>query len=305
MILFVHPYECNSDFESWLIQILIYLHSVKYNPEISDLDRIRDQYLGFIKTPAIAFWSDSTFEMFELPISVDLPIHFKINEHISLGKRAEVFFQEAISLQDRLEIVASQIQLIENGITLGELDFILMDNPTTQYFHVEMSYKLYLCDSHATADLNHWVGPNKRDSLYKKWQKIRDLQLPNMYTPPGIEFLKKINIEPQELRQAIYMPLQLFLPFGKNVEVTAPFLTCIAGDWMSLNQFYKREWSEHEFFIPEKQDWFVDPEKCEIWYSLQETIRFLKAFIEIRNSPMVWIKLPNNLKLKIFVTFWE
>ena len=243
--------------------------------------------------------------MFELPIPDAIPTDLEICDNTLLGKRAEAFFLKVISVQNRYEIVASQIQLIEKGITLGELDFILKDLITNQYFHVELSYKLYLLDSNATSDLENWVGPNKRDSLSKKWNKLSNKQFPNIYTPAGIEILKSLDLHPDEIHQSVYMPLQLFLPFGKSIEIDAKLRLCVVGEWMSFNEFQIKDWYGYEFFIPEKQDWFVNPEKCKNWFTRAEIITLVKDYIEVGNSPMVWIKLPDNTKQKIFVTFWD
>lgn len=281
---------------------------MKYNSEISETARIKDQYQGFLHTNASKFWSDPKLKMFEFPIPKDVDVisnEFHIRKNTLLGKRAEAFFLKAIASQNRYEILASQIQLIEKGITLGELDFILKDKVADQIIHVELSYKFYLFDSNSTPSLNHWVGPNKRDSLSKKWNKLRDSQFPNIYTPTGIEILKSLHFQPEEIHQAVYMPLQLFLPFGKRVEVDTEFLPCVTGEWMGFNEFKIKDWAGHEFFIPEKQDWFVNPEKCEYWYNKDEVIPLLKDYIQAKNSRMVWIKLPDNERSKIFVTFWE
>ena len=248
--------------------------------------------------------------MFELPLPNDIPVDdipvdFQISENTLLGKRAEAFFLKTISAQNRYEILVSQVQLIENGITLGELDFILKDRITSQYLHIELSYKLYLFDAKSSPNLSHWVGPNKRDSLQKKWSKLKDSQFPNIYTPVGIEILKNFNLRPDEIQQALCMPLQLFLPFGKRVEVDAEFVPCVTGEWMSFTKFELKDWSGFEFFIPEKQDWFVNPEKCKNWFNKEEVIPFLKDYIQARNSRMVWINLPDKTKHKIFVTFWD
>jgi len=264
-----------------------------------------DQYLGFMNTGISRFWSDPKLKMIELTNPDIIPNDFQIRENTLLGKRAEVFFLKAISEQKHYEVLASQIQLIENGITLGELDYILKDTVSNQCYHVELSYKLYLFDSNASSGLKQWVGPNRRDSLHKKWSKLQNSQFPNIYTQAGIEIIKELKLQPEEIIQAVYMPLQLFLPYGKKVVVDAQFLPCVVGKWISFSAFQLKNWSGYEFFIPEKQDWFVNPEKCMEWFGRDEIITSLQSHIQGGSSRMVWIKLPNNMRQKIFVTFWE
>lgn len=278
---------------------------MKYNSEISENARIKDQYRGFLATKTTKFWSNPRFKIFEFPIPEQFSYDFQIQDNTLLGKRAEAFFLKALSAQSRYEILASQIQLIDKGITLGELDFILKDKVTNRCYHVELSYKLYLLDSSSSTDLKYWVGPNKRDSLYKKWNKLCDSQFPNVYTQAGIEILNNLDIRSEEIQQAVYMPLQLFLPFGKRVEVDKKYLPCVVGEWISFYEFQIKDWTGYEFFIPEKQDWFVNPEKCKNWFIKDAIIPLLQTYIHAGNSRLVWIKLPDKRRQKCFVTFWE
>ena len=68
----------------------------------------------------------------------------EIPERLMLGKRAERYFSEWIKQSDSYELIAENIQIIENKQTLGEFDFItrrLLDN---QLIHIELIYKFYL-----------------------------------------------------------------------------------------------------------------------------------------------------------------
>jgi len=50
--------------------------------------------------------------------------------------------------------------------------------------HLEIIYKFYLYDpSIGLTQLDHWIGPNRRDSLVKKLTKLKQKQLPLLYHP--------------------------------------------------------------------------------------------------------------------------
>ena len=55
-----------------------------------------------------------------------------------MGKRAEVFFAEAIQQSSTYEVIAQNLQLIHEKQTLGEFDFFLKENTTQQQAQTEL-----------------------------------------------------------------------------------------------------------------------------------------------------------------------
>jgi len=276
-----------------------------YNSEISERVRCCDQLEGFLQTHAPKFWMVSNIEQFELPLPEVFLELAPIRENMVLGKRAELFFMSVIAASKRYKVLANNTQLIKDGITLGELDFLLMDTHTNRIIHVEMGYKFYLLKKDEGPDLAQWVGPNMRDSLNRKWNKLRDVQFKNLYSPTAKILLAKMGLETSNIKQALYMPIQLFAPFGKNAELEAAAKPCLAGKWMNITEFEEEDWSRCQFFLPEKQDWLVNPNKCHIWFSQNDLMPAIMDAITKLKSPLVWVKRPEKSFLKIFITFWR
>jgi hypothetical protein len=90
------------------------------------------------------------------------------------------------------EILAHNLQVIENGRTLGAFDFIVRA-PNGRAEHWELAVKFYL-QARASGDWDAWVGPNGRDRLDIKLGRMAGHQLPLSQTAPGREALSKLGV---------------------------------------------------------------------------------------------------------------
>lgn len=279
---------------------------MKYKNHLSDAERLTDQYTGFIETIAPKFWNDEHIKLFPFPASGQPINDLSITSNTVLGKRAEVFFTAMILKSGNYRLIASQIQLIQDGITLGEMDFLIEENAGNRLIHVELAYKFYLLDNRVLNKMARWVGPNLRDSLERKWLKLQQVQFPKLYSASAISILRNLGIENQLIDQSLCMPMQLFLPFGESKRImgTDELSGCYSGRWISFVDFESESWKDYSFFIPEKEDWFVNPELCEIWISKADIMPVISEKINSLRSPLLWIRLNENITTRLFVTFW-
>ncbi len=81
-----------------------------------------------------------------------------------LGKYFEILWFYWLSHHPRYEVLAHNLQIIIDGETLGEMDFILFDKKNKQVLHWEVAVKFYL-GVDDTAQMQNWHGPNLRDRL--------------------------------------------------------------------------------------------------------------------------------------------
>ena len=81
-----------------------------------------------------------------------------------LGKYFETLWFYWLSHNPRYEVIANNLQIILEGKTLGEIDFILLDKDTGQTLHWELAVKFYL-GTGDTRKMGNWFGPNTRDRL--------------------------------------------------------------------------------------------------------------------------------------------
>lgn len=98
-----------------------------------------------------------------------------------LGFYAEALLSFFFQTFPQIELLLQNHQIIQNGRTLGELDFIIKWE--NRVIHIECAVKYYLFDhSKNVNDLNSWIGPACKDNLGKKVKRILEQQLPIINT---------------------------------------------------------------------------------------------------------------------------
>lgn len=269
------------------------------------------QLSGFLGTPPL--WKDKnvcgikqfdpgfSFSTEGLDVSEKIP---SLEKNFVLGKRAERFFELGIDLSEEYRMLASNIQINRNKITLGELDFIL-ENKEKKIFHVELVYKFYLFDPSLPVEKERWIGPNRKDSLMRKIKRLKQNQFPLIFEPETREFLKTFQIIPEDILQEVCFKANLFLPrhyLPEQIEFINP--DCICGYWITFAEFSSEEFSEFEFITPKKQDWPVDPKQGRNWKSHSEILSEIEMFFKQKRTPLVWVKKKRNIFEKIFVVWW-
>ncbi|UJH91562.1 DUF1853 family protein [Antarcticibacterium sp. 1MA-6-2] len=157
-----------------------------------------------------------------------------------LGKRAETFFEHAVKSSNHYKILASRVQIIEEKITLGELDFLLKDQETNQTIHVELVYKFYIYDPSFPKEMQRWIGPNRRDSLLLKINKLKNHQLPLLYQNKSKATLQELWIDTENIEQKVFFPANLFVP-KHLLETSFPFINneCITRLLDKQKEFYR------------------------------------------------------------------
>lgn len=100
-------------------------------------------------------------------------------------------------ISDKPRAVIGRIDVDRNG-TLGEMDVLLRSRKSGEIFHLEMACKFYIARRNSMV-WNEWVGPNGRDSLDLKMEKL-NRQLAITTSPEGIEWLHEHQLTtPQPL----------------------------------------------------------------------------------------------------------
>jgi len=159
-----------------------------------------------------------------------------------LGKRAEYYFKFCVEQSTNYRCLISNLQIFKGKTTLGELDFIVEDCNSHKMYHVELVYKFYIYDPEIPfvkkedsdfelkRELARYTGPNRRDHLLKKLERLKKHQLHLLYRPETIEALKKEGIAVNQIQQRVCFLAQVYIPQHLwNHEF--PYLNrkCIAG----------------------------------------------------------------------------
>ncbi len=277
-------------------------------------DRLLKQFKGFIETSPL-WYDEGPFGIlqFNLPSTTNiipkendlLTLIPSLAENFVLGKRMESFFSFVIRKSPDMKLVAENLQISKEKITIGEIDFIIEDLKRKELLHVEMVYKIYVYDPSFENEAERWIGPNRRDSLLQKIQKLRDHQFPLLNRPETLQALKSFKIKTKILKQQVCFKAHLFLP-RQLAGQSFPLLnnSCVSGYWIHLHEFTPEEFSDHRFFAPKKQDWPIYPQGNEEWYSYQVIHGQVLQLHEKKTSPLLWMHTSHGEFRRIFVVWW-
>lgn len=268
--------------------------------------RLEIQYKAFLTTKNLTFLNNiidiapfqiSVEELGEKEISI-----LKINPNLRLGNRLEHFLSFSLKFSNDFSILAKNIQIVENKITLGELDYIIQDNRNDSIFHLELANKFYLYGNSILNEVERWIGPNGNDSLMRKIKKLDEKQFPLLYHNQTIKTLTALGIDVKQLEQKILFNTQLFLPI--NLYKGNQASDNVEGFYISQSEFQHKKYQNTLFFVPEKQDWQVNPTYCENWYTYHDIQSSIELFLSKNKSPLVWLKNPKGSYEKFFIVWW-
>tara|TARA_R100000655_G_scaffold45489_1_gene82318 strand:- start:1156 stop:1974 length:819 start_codon:yes stop_codon:yes gene_type:complete len=260
------------------------------------------QFTGFLETPDIRDKYGSEIPIFEFPevdITEELIAELKKIDHPRnsvLGKRMESFFEIAIKFSKRYKLIASNIQVNQQKITLGELDFLLYDFQNKIPLHVELVYKIYILDPEVGQDEKMFIGPNRKDSFLEKMEKITTKQLPLLKHPETQIYLKKYDLDLDTIEQQICFKAQLYS--------NDPDATSQNGKYLSLQEFKELDKNNAVFYAPKKNLWSAKPESCNHWHSYAETMEEISELFQKEKSPLIWMKHKDSFS-RFFVVWWK
>jgi hypothetical protein len=262
------------------------------------------QYEGFLSTPVL--WSsDLIFGMkqFELPQQKISTYNGEESSKLRLGKLVEQFVFHEFGQVDSLTILAQNIQIYKNKITIGELDCIL--KYLEEYIHLEIIYKFYLFDETCgETELEKWIGPNRNDSFVQKLTKLKTKQLPIFFHDETVNLLNKLNLEPSNFTQKIYFKAQLFVPLNIDKKTYSGINNaCIKGFYIRLFELERID--SNQFYIPNKRDWLIDTHANVEWLKLEEFKSIVLELLNGKRAPLCWLKRPNGNTQKFFIVWWD
>ena len=248
-------------------------------------------------------WTRDTFGLvqFELPDCL-FPQEAQIDSNqIRLGKRVEQFFEYTINHSKNYKLIASNIQVKNEKLTIGELDALVKHS--TSVFHIEIVYKFYLYDSNVNGDMfDKWIGPNRKDTLIYKLKKLKEKQLPLLYSPSTTPILDQLGLLIDAITQNVLYKAQLFLPYELKIDISPLNPKAIYGFYFNIEKL--KAFKLYTFYLPSKMDWLVIPHLDVDWLNYDQAKTKIDDFIIEKRSPMVWLKNENNKLSKAFITFW-
>lgn len=269
---------------------------------------LKNQFLGFCYTNPLFEDKMSGLEQFVFE-DIDFEnIDFSslcVADNMPLGKRVEYFFEFYINNSLRYNLIKKKIQIIDNKNTLGEIDFLLFDKKKNKYLHVELTYKYYLYDESHDDELDRYIGPNKKDNLVRKINKLKEKQFPLLYKNESKEYLDEIDLN--NIEQKVCFKGNIYLPM--HLRDKKPDIInnkCIKGFYISYEDFCKNieNYERFKYFLPHRFDWLSNTKYCEEWKDYNQTKKEIEFFLESNKSPLVWLKNGQNIE-SIFITWWK
>lgn len=222
---------------------------------------------------------------------------------IRLGKWVEKFVTFQLRNQSCVNIVSENLQIKKAKETIGELDLLFLIDE--QPFHLEIIYKFYLFAPETKVEnpLSHWIGPNRKDNLVYKLNKLNDKQFPLLYKTETKSAIKEFNFDIENIKQVTCFKAQLFKPYyGEELPIHPLNEKCIVGDYINYELIDSLK--EYKFYIPTKLEWLCKPKLNVNWIHFEEAEAIIKNSIIENRSPLCWLKSENNILKKVFITWW-
>ncbi|WP_406685647.1 DUF1853 family protein [Seonamhaeicola sp. MEBiC1930] len=263
---------------------------------------LQKRYEGFLNTPFI-WQNNAVFNLTQFNIeTLATKVDFQIDEKLRLGKYIERLVSFELSQHQNISILAENIQVQKDKITLGELDSLLLKD--TQPIHLEIIYKFYLYDAAVgTTEIDHFIGPNRKDSLIEKLVKLKDKQLPLLHFDACKPYLEALGLNAKNITQQVYFKAQLFLPFtNQNIQLKELNNECVVGCYITKNEL--DHFKDHKFYIPEKKDWLVTPYSNINWVTFESFKTTARNYCSEKYSTLFWIKFKNGVLKKMFLVWW-
>lgn len=238
--------------------------------------------------------------------------------------RLGVYFEQLLSFYfkhaPRFSLLSHNLQVHNEGKTLGEYDFIVHDEQEQEVLHIEVAIKFYLNHTEGSDivpnnppiyDWHQWIGPNGKDSLALKLHHLMNKQLCLSHTNEGRLSLKKVNLPAEPLSSRLlligylYMPLPSFL--HDKYENTYPRFATPSNTncywWQGNNStqiISSLKESEEVLYVKPPKHWWLSPIlDCDIPVlrqenSILENSKQLLALIESSDYPTHFIKMAKN-----------
>lgn len=265
----------------------------------------KDEWNGFIQMPALTH--RDVFEGMEIfncgsaaGLNFETTLFPEANWPVRFGKRMELYMEGWLRQNRHFEVVSAGLQIKESGITLGELDYVLLDRDKKQIIHLELAVKFYLFDA---AHPKQWIGPNRNDSLVDKANKLKERQFPLWHHPAAQQTLRSFNLPEWPVSQQLCFKAMLFTPFDDDFTINPEINPlAVAGKWLTLLQF--QEHRENEFYVPPKYQWANDPQTSHQWMPFDAASDLIKSLLMKKQSPLVWYRTPDGQTGRIFVVWW-
>ena len=265
----------------------------------------KNRFKGYCNTPLL--WASNSIlnlnQFDEAILTETFNADANLTDQIRLGKLIEQFVFFQLEQNKSVQVIVKNLQVIDQKITIGEIDCIL--KYLEEYIHIEVVYKFYLYDEHlGPTEIDKWIGPNRKDSLALKLKKLKQQQLPIIQHSKTKEILSMMSLDVDSIRSMVYFKAQLFIPEHlRNHAFKTINNACIMGSYIGISEY--QSLNTQCFYMPSKLDWLIDPHIDVKWLEHKDFTVVLEAEIKDSRSPLCWMKDKEGAIRKIFVVYWK
>lgn len=240
------------------------------------------------------------FDLSQLQID-GLP-DLNLPDDLRLGHLIEKAVSGLLNASENFQVLEENLQLIDNKITIGELDFIIQNKSTQQITHLELAYKFYLLDPMISdLPIEQWIGPNRKDSLKEKLAKLKSRQLPLLHHELTMVALHKYEV--QKINQALCFMVNLYLPYHFKGQVHPALKSGIKGYYMDFDTFLSTTSTDTQYYLPSKTEWGIDPAFNENWNTQTAVLSNIEEQLAQEQSVLCWQQFENIFQ-EYFITWW-
>ncbi len=154
-------------------------------------------------------------------------------------------------------------------------------------------------------ELNRWIGPNRKDSLVRKINHLKNHQLPLLFREESLASLKELKLSPKKIEQKVCFKANLFVP-KKLQHSSFSYINqnCIVGFWLHLNEFSAEEYAGFQFYSPKKKDWSIEPTNHHEWKNYTEINKEINYLFQHKKAALLWMKKDEHTFERFFVVWW-
>ena len=172
-----------------------------------------------------------------------------------LGLVFECLWHFFLQQDPQTELIANNLPIRDGDRSVGELDILYRCHQRDTVVHLELAVKFYLDAGRpqlAGRDQSRWLGPDCRDRLDKKIDRLQQHQLPLPHTQWGQSVLAELGID-EWLTELVFAG-RLFHAIDRRTSTAQ----LPANSWIHWQQWQHSELRELDWLHLEKPDWFTD-----------------------------------------------
>lgn len=261
--------------------------------------RVRSILDAALLTKEVTGWP--AFDISSLEIDMDC-LTLDLPDNLRLGHLVEHVVSALIHASSNYALLHEGVQVADNGVTIGELDYLLEEVETHRELHLELAYKFYLYDPQlGPSEVHRWIGPNRNDSLLVKLEKLRKKQFPLLYHPLVSQQLPDVEIGAMD--QRLCLLASLYVPVGTLQHHRGLYYSAIKGEYMTLDHFKGLDHSYAYYAVPDKRHWGISPEDNSHWLHYGAVLPVIESSILQRRCTLCWV-LREEKYQSIFITWW-